>query len=172
MRVRDAVPDDAAAIARVHVRGWQAAYRGQMPDAYLDGLDVAQRERAWAERLGAAERDRPGRTLVAEDGGRVVGFAGVGPAEDDDAGPTTGEVYAIYVSPERLRQGIGATLLARAEDALREAGYDEATLWVLAANAGAIAFYERAGWRADGSRTDQLIGGLSLPSVRYRTRLA
>ena len=159
MRVRDAVPDDAGAIAGVHVRGWQAAYRGQMPDAYLDGLDVAQRERAWGERLGAAVGDRPGRTLVAEDGGRVVGFAGVGPADDDDAEPTTGE-------------GIGTALLARAEQALREAGYEHATLWVLSTNAGAIAFYERAGWRADGARTDQLIGGLSLPSVRYRTRLA
>ena len=171
MRVRDAVAGDAASLARVHVDGWRAAYRGQIPDAYLDGLDVAEREIAWCRQLGAVDRDPARCTIVAEDGGRVVGFAGVGPAEDDDASPAAGEVYAIYVSPDRLREGIGRALLARAEQALRDRGYEVATLWVLATNAGAMAFYESVGWEPDGARTNQVIGGLSLPSVRYRTRL-
>ena len=35
MNLRPAVPDDAMAVARVHVRAWQVAYRGSMPAQYL-----------------------------------------------------------------------------------------------------------------------------------------
>ncbi|HEY1808803.1 MAG TPA: hypothetical protein VGG42_09585 [Acidobacteriaceae bacterium] len=38
MNLRLAEPPDAMAAARVHVRSWQAAYRGLMPDAFLDQL--------------------------------------------------------------------------------------------------------------------------------------
>jgi hypothetical protein len=38
--VRPATPDDADAIASVHVRSWQAAYRGIVPDAMLDALSI------------------------------------------------------------------------------------------------------------------------------------
>ena len=38
MNLRPAVPDDAMAVARVHVRAWQAAYHGLMPEDYLAGL--------------------------------------------------------------------------------------------------------------------------------------
>jgi len=35
MLLRPAEPDDALAVARVHVRAWQAAYRTLLPDDYL-----------------------------------------------------------------------------------------------------------------------------------------
>ncbi|MGH9204942.1 MAG: GNAT family N-acetyltransferase, partial [Acidimicrobiales bacterium] len=41
--VRTAQAGDKQAVAGVHVRSWQAAYRGLMPDAYLDGLDPDDR---------------------------------------------------------------------------------------------------------------------------------
>ncbi len=37
--IRAARPEDAASMARVHVRGWQETYRGQIPDAVLDAPD-------------------------------------------------------------------------------------------------------------------------------------
>ena len=43
--MRRAVEGDAAAIAAVHVRAWQVAYRGIVADAILDGLTVPDRER-------------------------------------------------------------------------------------------------------------------------------
>jgi hypothetical protein len=45
--IRFATVDDAAAIAAVHVRGWQAAHRGDFPDDYLDGLSVVERAQRW-----------------------------------------------------------------------------------------------------------------------------
>src|SRR3954451_25008746 len=50
--IRRAVPSDAPALAAVHVRAWQAAYRGMMSDDLLDALDVGERERIWAGWLG------------------------------------------------------------------------------------------------------------------------
>lgn len=35
MRLRPAQPEDALAVARVHVRSWQAAYRGLLPDDHI-----------------------------------------------------------------------------------------------------------------------------------------
>ena len=43
MRIREAEPKDARAIAEIHVRSWQAAYRGQLADDYLDELKVEDR---------------------------------------------------------------------------------------------------------------------------------
>ena len=50
---------------------------------------------------------------------------------------------------------IGKLLLARAVDELRAAGADAATLWVFAANAPSIGFYEAQGWRPDGTTRTQ-----------------
>ena len=43
MNIRAAVAADARGIAEVHVRSWQAAYRGQIPDSVLAGLSVDAR---------------------------------------------------------------------------------------------------------------------------------
>jgi hypothetical protein len=37
MLLRRAEPGDAMDVARVHVRSWQAGYRGLLPDAILTG---------------------------------------------------------------------------------------------------------------------------------------
>jgi hypothetical protein len=49
MEIRRAVADDARGIAQVHVKSWQAAYRGLLPQSYLDALSVEQREAFWVQ---------------------------------------------------------------------------------------------------------------------------
>ena len=66
--VREADIEDAPAVAGIHVRAWLAAYRGLMPDEWLDGVTVKQRTQSWREILAGA-RD-PGSTLVGEDAAR------------------------------------------------------------------------------------------------------
>jgi hypothetical protein len=73
--VRPARAEDAGQIALVHVRSWQGAYRGLIPQAFLDGLDVAERTRTWERALAETDNPRAG-VLVADDGGNVVGFVG------------------------------------------------------------------------------------------------
>jgi hypothetical protein len=69
--VRPAALPDAPAMGRAHVRAWQAAYRGHMPDDYLDGLRAEDRAAHWE---GALRReDLRGAILVAERAGEVIG---------------------------------------------------------------------------------------------------
>ncbi|MDQ3983486.1 MAG: GNAT family N-acetyltransferase, partial [Actinomycetota bacterium] len=54
MIVRDAAPEDAPGIARVHVASWNATYRGVIADEALDGLTEERLAPEWR-----AEIDRP-----------------------------------------------------------------------------------------------------------------
>jgi GNAT superfamily N-acetyltransferase len=163
--VRPATVPDAPAMGRVHVRAWQAAYRGHMPDDYLDGLRASDRAAGW-ERALRRERGR-GAVLVAEQAGEVTGFANVGPAEDP-AG--AGELYAINVDPAHWGTGAGRALLQAAQAELARLGFAETVLWVLPANARARRFYEIAGWVADGTERTMEVLGVVVPEVRYRRR--
>jgi ribosomal protein S18 acetylase RimI-like enzyme len=63
--------------------------------------------------------------IVAEDEGRMVGFAhgGFGPTDDLSAlDPTKGVIAALAVRPDRRRSGVGSELLGRVEAYLRERG--------------------------------------------------
>jgi len=60
---------------------------------------------------------------------------------------TRGDVPALWVAPDRRGGGVGAALLAAAEDLLADRGAERVRLEVLAANDGAARFYEREGYR-------------------------
>ena len=167
--IRPARMQDVREIAVVHVRSWQAAYQGLLPQAYLDGLDPGQRIGQWERALLAANWSHDG-TLVADAGGPLSGFVSYGPARDDDAGSRrAGEIYAIYLVPAAWDQGIGRQLMTAALGRLREAGFDQVTLWVLDTNARARRFYEADGWHADGAAKRDDSFGVPMTEVRYRT---
>lgn len=170
--IRAATRDDATAIATVHVRSWQVAYRGQLPDELLDGLSVDQRTGWWGEGWWSQDTARR-RLLGAEDDDAIVGFAAVGPSRDDDASDATGEVYAIYADPGTWGRGVGRRLMERAVVELRTAGFAEATLWVLESNQRARKFYGIAGWQTEGGRRTERLqqGEVEAVEVRYRRKL-
>jgi tRNA dimethylallyltransferase len=105
------------------------------PDRY-PFPDDAIRER-WREAIA----DAGGSVLVAERGGRI---AGVAAAKD-------GWLNGLYVVPEEWGNGVADRLHDEALRALAAAGSTTARLWVLEDNARARRFYERRGWRRDGS---------------------
>jgi ribosomal protein S18 acetylase RimI-like enzyme len=161
---RPAVPSDADAIARVHAASWQEAYRDLLPSDFLAGLSVESRAARWVANLAGVTATR---TRVALVDGEVCGFASVGPCRDPDLdGSGAWEVYALYLSPGVLGRGIGRDLMAAAlGDVPPEA--TTVTLWVLAGNVRARAFYEAAGFVADGRRQDIEIGGVTVTEVRH-----
>lgn len=168
-RIREALEQDARAIAAVHVRSWQDAYRGQLTDEYLDGLTVE--DRLEQHRRSLAEPREGWRTWVVEDDGAPVGFAVTGPSEDADANDRTAEIYAIYLEPDKVGTGVGRRLFEHAIEDLRSRGFDAATLWVLETNARARRFYEVAGWQTDGTVTSERVDCEMRPTVRYRIDL-
>ena len=167
MLIRLAEPDDAMAVARVHVRSWQVAYRGLLPGEYLDQLRPEDR----AQRYDFATRDplKP-RTIVAADGDGIQGFATTMPSRDADL-TDQGELCALYVDPEQWGCGIGAALIRAARAHLFEAGFRGAILWVLVGNDRATRFYESDGWTADGHRRTDSVWGVTVNEVRYRRGL-
>lgn len=169
--VRRAGPADAEAIADAHVRGWQTAYRGIVPDSFLDGLDLARRADGWRERLSAPGDPTPGLgTWVVEAPDGVAGFVDAGPARAEPIEPPAGagEIYAIYLRPERRGEGYGRALLTTALAELSEARLTPVVLWVLEGNPLGRRFYESAGFRPDGTAGPIDIAGAVLPELRYR----
>jgi ribosomal protein S18 acetylase RimI-like enzyme len=136
MLIRPAELSDADAIAQVHVTAWNETYRGIMPDALLDRLNVDDRIPTFA-----ANRQS---LIVADDGGGIVGFAGCGPRRNEilDA---DGEIYMINILSRAKRRHLGARLMRAMADALEGWRFATAGLWVLEKNLPARAFYERLG---------------------------
>ena len=169
LHIREAEAKDIEAIASIHVRAWQDAYRGQLSDDYLDGLDVNERIPQTRSMIDGSPPEF--RTWVAEEGADVVGFAVTGPSQDADADRTTAEVYAIYLEPSKVGSGAGRELFEHALADLRSRGFATATLWVLESNERARRFYDAAGWRTDGTTTSERVDCEMRPTVRYRVTL-
>lgn len=155
-------------VAHVHVRSWQAAYRGLLPDDVLDGL--RPEDRAARYTFGSADPAQPA-TLVAVADGAIRGFATTSPAGDED-GPGAGQLGALYVDPAFWGGGMGRALIEAARAKLVAAGFEHAVLWVLSGNDRAIRFYERDGWRPDGAVRRELVWGVPVDEVRYGRRLS
>lgn len=159
--VRRAQPEDAAAIAGVHTRTWQAAYE------HVFGAErLATREpqvEMWAAVLARGRSD-----VHVFDDGAIVGFVSTGESRDDGA---VAELHAIYVLPEAWGSGAGTALMRVGLDAMRARFSGEAVLWVLEDNPRARRFYEREGWALDGARKEEEWLGVVIPEVRYRISL-
>lgn len=80
--------------------------------------------------------------LVAEDAGRVVGFAGAFLHD----GPRIGHVFTLNVHPDARRAGLGRRLLGEVERAMAAAGMRTAVLEVGVRNKPAQALYAGAGY--------------------------
>jgi ribosomal protein S18 acetylase RimI-like enzyme len=144
VRIRDATVEDAPAIARLQLDSWQDAYRGLLPDDYLDSLDEEEWAALWQRTLdGLGDRAA---VLAAEEDGNVVGFVHSGPGDD----PREGRVFAMHVTPRLRSRGIGFDLHDLALRRLRHHGYRDVDLWLLNGNVRARHFYERQGWRSSG----------------------
>ena len=148
MLIRAAVPSDVGDIFRVHtsairqvcgavdganqIESWTC---GKRPEGYLD--PIARHP-----------------FLVAIVNQVVVGFS--------ELNPETGEVCAVYVQPDHVRQGIGRNLLLGAEAAATERGLARLHL---RATLNSVSFYQAHGYIVDGTGSVLLGDGTSLPCM-------
>jgi ribosomal protein S18 acetylase RimI-like enzyme len=147
--LRSARVEDAAAVGELKVRAWRAAYGGFMSPALLAALDPVQEAADWRGYL----TDLPAahRLWIVESGDTVAGFCRTGPADEDpDLGPDAAEVYGLYLDPTLIGTGLGRRLFSHAVADLQERGRAPICVYAYQPNRTAIAFYERAGFRADG----------------------
>lgn len=164
MEIRDARPADVPAIARVHVESWRTTYRDVLPQSYLNELSSSAREEMWGQ---AFSPESATFLVVAEDLGKIVGFAAAGPARQDtpEAKGYAGELYAVYTLADYQRRGLGRRLVVSAAEGLLAKGYSDMITWVIEDNA-ACRFYERLGGEQVGSKTVEL-ANMSLRALAY-----
>jgi GNAT superfamily N-acetyltransferase len=149
----------------VTVAGWRAGYRDIVAPEKLAELPVER----WRHEVGMGLR-RPvadAFTYVAEIDGAFAGYCYVAaPSRESDLGPEFAEVVAMYVDPDHWRDGAGSALMEAALQRLAGLPYTDAVLWAFKENRRAIAFYERHGWRVDGS--EKVHARTEEPAVRLR----
>ncbi|MGX4688911.1 N-acetyltransferase family protein [Streptomyces sp. JNUCC 63] len=156
---------DCGRVSEIRVRGRQSAYPGLMPQSYLDTLSVEQDAEQCRTRL--ARDDGSVVDLVAELDGEIFGWACHGPYRDGEVLTGESELYTLFVDPARCGGGIGRALLTEAVRRCTASGHMRMFLWVLKGNTGARRFYERAGFRADGTEQSFEVDEVAVPEVRY-----
>jgi GNAT superfamily N-acetyltransferase len=154
--VRAARPSDAPAVGFVQAAVWREAYAAVLPAEVVATFEPQSFASAWRRSLDAPPAGVY-RLLTARAGEQVVGFAVIGPSQDPDASPETGELSALGVHPDARRQGHGSRLLNAAVDTLREAGAEILHTWVLAGDEGTRAFLLQSGLAPDGAFRDRVV---------------
>lgn len=168
--VREMTLADCERVAEIRVGGWQTAYRGIIPQSYLDTMSVPENTEHQRMRF---LRHNPGvLNLVAVQDGEITGWLCHGPYRDGEAHTDDAELYALYVAPGRYRGGIGRALLGRSTRRCAAAGHDRMLLWVLKENDRARRFYEACGFFPDGAEEPFEVDGVEVPEVRYVRKLA
>ena len=83
--------------------------------------------------------------FVVTRGGRALGFS--------MARADLGDVFALFVRPDAQGAGLGSRLLSEAERWLKTKNVR--SVWLLTGDKSkAVRFYEKRGWRRDGSQAD------------------
>jgi len=172
--IRHATLDDAAAMARLHVMTWQAAYRDMLPASFLQSLDIAALTPGWNTEIAKTlEADAPSHIMLADTEHGPQGFVIFGPGREGVIAPTSnpnyklGQIYSLYVMPAFLKLGLGHAMLNAAFEELRREKYTDIYLTVLEANLAAHKFYERQGGINANIKTTAEIGGKDVPSRAY-----
>ncbi|MBT5496349.1 MAG: GNAT family N-acetyltransferase [Alphaproteobacteria bacterium] len=160
MNVRRAVPDDAAAIARIHVDTWRDTYAGILPDRVLLNMSTTREGGGWS---GSVLRGESVFVVQGSDDG-IVGFGSCGPNRLRKL-PCDGEVYTLYVAPGNQGHGFGKALMTRMLGELAESGQRKALVWVLRENPARF-FYQAMGGRHLAEQNERLWETF-IPQIAY-----
>lgn len=136
---------DVESLARVHVNAWKVAYRGIMPDSFLDALRWQDRAERWQKIL--SDPDDGIWRMIASINDQAVGFCVVGPHRTPHV--QASELWALNVDPSVFGAGVGQALIELAHAELRRRAFLQAALWCVKDNHRAIRFYARNGWHPD-----------------------
>ncbi len=164
MTIREAGPEDAHDMARVRVDTWRAAYRGIVPDGYLDSLSYEAFENLLSAILWKGNQ-APFAFVAENSDGQVVGVAMAGPVLDGQEEEYKGEIYVLYVLPDQQEQGYGRQLAQACALRLVEQSLTPIMLWTLALGP-ARAFYEKLGGRVVREK-EEVYDGKLLTEVGY-----
>jgi GNAT superfamily N-acetyltransferase len=161
--IREAKELDARAIGTIGVTSWQTAYRGLIPDEYLDALSIDIKE----EQLSRSLANQNNRFAIAEVDGKPIGMICFYPLHIEEPIGVKWELEALYIIPQYWNKGIGRALVKYAFQNMITNRACMCSLWVLAGNHRARKFYESMGMTFLGVENSITMGGKELIEVRY-----
>lgn len=151
--------DDLFAVSNVYEASWKYAYKGMIPQDYLDSIPKGK----WAGSITKAGMH----ALVMIENGCIIGTACICRSRWEDF-KNFGEIVSIYFLPEYIGNGYGTQMLKRCIEELKRFGFTELLLWVLEDNIRARLFYEKNGFRFTGEYRNDNIGGKDLREMMYQ----
>ncbi len=155
--IRIAKESDAQAIGLIYSASWKEAYKGIVPQKFLNSLTAQN---------CTPTINEDSFNLVAEENGKVVGVINLSKGRDKGT-ENNGEIAAIYVLPEFWLKGHGAELFNSAIQLFAEENFGEFYLWVLKDNLQARKFYEKMHMTLSAIEKTICIGGKDLVEVKY-----
>jgi putative acetyltransferase len=151
--IRPIAESDVATARALHARSFATLARDHHTDAQIAAHTALILEASYRHELLSNN------LLVAEDAGRrVVATAGWCPAD----APETARIRKVFVEPALAGRGLGARLVREAEAQARLADFVQ---FVVRANANAVGFYERLGYRSVRNGVIPVREGIELPVV-------
>ena len=160
MNIVSITPALASAASHLYATAWKAAYRGMIPQEYLDQLSPER----WTPLLGQSSPDQQDFLLL--ENGQPAAVSSICAARDPSM-QGWGEIISLYVHPDRFRRGYGRALLQHDLRQLAGMGFSRVYLWVLEENLRAQSFYRAMGLSPDGGRSLLTIGGAEIPELRF-----
>jgi len=158
--MRKALPEDAGDYADCVISCWQSAYKGIVPEEYLDGM--SENKDQWVRKYekSLTNHGNCDYYCVTLDG-KMIGLFTINKNCDDN-------FWAIYFLEEFRGKGYGRKAMDFAINKLKRAGDKKICLWVFEENIKAIRFYEKYGFSFDGTtRVVDKYGGVPLVELRY-----
>jgi len=155
--IRKALSEDAADFARCRIKCMQSAYKGIMPDEYLQNLTAEEDKYVKRYEKDLSEPSTC-EFFFAMHSEEIVGFLIVDTADC--------EIWAVYLTEAFWGKGYGKQLLDFAVERLAPVSKGEISLWVLAENLRARRFYEKHGFAFNGAKREMQYG-TALIALKY-----
>ena len=149
--IRKATQEDIESIWNVHIRAIQEVCKSHYSSKEIED---------WSQVLKPARYNQPikrGAFFVAVDDNLIVGFGNLN--------QNSGEIEAVYVTPEYVGRGVGREILRALESVARDLGLP---ILRLSSSLNAVHFYENAGYRRQRQKRYLLPGEMvaCLPMVK------
>tara|TARA_R110000868_G_scaffold411733_1_gene708213 strand:- start:47440 stop:47958 length:519 start_codon:yes stop_codon:yes gene_type:complete len=140
--VRDVTIADVNDICAIHVAAWHNAYVDIISKSYLDEHVTVENKRfQWS---GFLKRRDPEKSLflIITDNENPIGFA---QGWVDHNHSKNYRLNALYLNPQKTRQGYGRVLVHTFKETVQKQGYENMLISVLKENHAARKFYEKIG---------------------------